>query len=134
MCYSHETWWKWLPHDIIIFAKFHEDSTKIVDFFYHRPIFRRLFFSSDFINQLSDLVAAIQSLLRGKVAFLSLFYISSFMKGPVQRLKKVHELEKELKFISQKNLNWARPFYLRLWLVNFKILANQPSHCINITV
>ena len=29
----HETWWKWLPHEVIIFRKFHEDWTKIVDFF-----------------------------------------------------------------------------------------------------
>ena len=27
-----ETWWKWLAHEAIIFIKFHEDWTKIVDF------------------------------------------------------------------------------------------------------
>ena len=30
--YLHETWWKWLPHEAIIFNKFHKDLTKIVDF------------------------------------------------------------------------------------------------------
>ena len=28
----YETWWKWLPHEVIIFTKFHKDWTKIVDF------------------------------------------------------------------------------------------------------
>ena len=28
----NETWWKWLSHEAIIFTKFHEDWTKIVDF------------------------------------------------------------------------------------------------------
>ena len=31
MFYSQETWWKWLPHDMIIFTKFHENQTKNVD-------------------------------------------------------------------------------------------------------
>ena len=30
--YPHETWWKWLPQEIIVFTNFHEDWTKIVDF------------------------------------------------------------------------------------------------------
>ena len=28
----HETWWKWLSHEAIIFTNFHKDWTKIVDF------------------------------------------------------------------------------------------------------
>ena len=28
-----ETWWKYLPHEVIIFSKFHEDRTKNVDLF-----------------------------------------------------------------------------------------------------
>ena len=32
LSYPHETWWKWLPHEVIIFTKFHEDRTKIVGF------------------------------------------------------------------------------------------------------
>ena len=28
----HETWLKWLPHELILFTKFHEDWTKIVEF------------------------------------------------------------------------------------------------------
>ena len=28
----HETWWKWLSHEAIIFTKFHKDWTKIVEF------------------------------------------------------------------------------------------------------
>ena len=28
----HETWWKWLSHEAIIFTKFHKDWTEIVDF------------------------------------------------------------------------------------------------------
>ena len=28
---THETWSKWLPQEMIIFAKFYEDWTKIVD-------------------------------------------------------------------------------------------------------
>ena len=40
----YETWWKWLPHEAIIFTKFHEDGTKIVDFlllanFWKCPVF-----------------------------------------------------------------------------------------------
>ena len=42
--YSHETWWKWLSHVMIIFTKFHEYRTKIVDFllranFWKCPVF-----------------------------------------------------------------------------------------------
>ena len=29
----YETWWKWSPHGLIIFTKFHEDWAKVVDFF-----------------------------------------------------------------------------------------------------
>ena len=29
----HETRGKWLPHEVIIFTKFHKDRTKIMDFF-----------------------------------------------------------------------------------------------------
>ena len=29
--------WKWLPHEAMTFPKFHEDWTKIVDFFFLRP-------------------------------------------------------------------------------------------------
>ena len=29
--YSHETWWKWLPHEVIIFNKFHKDRKKNMD-------------------------------------------------------------------------------------------------------
>ena len=41
---SHETLWKWLPYEVMIFTKFHEDTTKIVDFllvanFWVCPIF-----------------------------------------------------------------------------------------------
>ena len=32
MSYPQEKWWKWLPHEVIIFTKFQEDRTKIVDF------------------------------------------------------------------------------------------------------
>ena len=32
LSYPHETWWKWLPHEVIILTKFYEDRTKIVDF------------------------------------------------------------------------------------------------------
>ena len=28
----YETWWKWLSNEAIIFTKFHEDWTKIMDF------------------------------------------------------------------------------------------------------
>ena len=31
MSNPHETWWKWLTDGFIIFIKFHEDWTKIVD-------------------------------------------------------------------------------------------------------
>ena len=27
-----ETWWKWLPHEVFIFTKFHEDLKKIMEF------------------------------------------------------------------------------------------------------
>ena len=38
-----ETWWKWLPHELIIFTKFHEHWTKIVD--YHQwAIFEHVLF------------------------------------------------------------------------------------------
>ena len=30
--YSHETWWKWLPHEVVIFTKFQDDRTENVDF------------------------------------------------------------------------------------------------------
>ena len=30
--YPHETLWKWLSHEVMIFIKFHEDMTKNVDF------------------------------------------------------------------------------------------------------
>ena len=30
--YPNETWWKLLPHEVIIFTKFYEDWTKNVDF------------------------------------------------------------------------------------------------------
>ena len=51
MSYPHETWWKWLPHEVIIFTKFHEDRTKIMDFllmanFWKCPVS----FAPDFIN------------------------------------------------------------------------------------
>ena len=29
---TYETLWKWLPHEVIIFTKFHKDWTKIVNF------------------------------------------------------------------------------------------------------
>ena len=32
LSYPHETWQKYSPHEVIIFTKFHEDRTKIVDF------------------------------------------------------------------------------------------------------
>ena len=40
----YETWWKLSPHELIIFTKFHEDRTKIVDFllmanFWKCPVF-----------------------------------------------------------------------------------------------
>ena len=40
----HETWWKWLSHEAIIFTKFHKDWTKIMDFllmanFWTCPVF-----------------------------------------------------------------------------------------------
>ena len=28
----YETWWKWLPHNLNFFTKFHENQTKILDF------------------------------------------------------------------------------------------------------
>ena len=45
----HETWWKLSSHEVIIFTKFHEDRTKIVDFllmanFWKCPVF----FAPDF--------------------------------------------------------------------------------------
>ena len=30
--YSHETWSKWSTHELITLTKFHEDTTKIIDF------------------------------------------------------------------------------------------------------
>ena len=40
----HETWWKWLSHEVIIFTKFHKDWITIVDFlllanFWTCPVF-----------------------------------------------------------------------------------------------
>ena len=31
--YPHETLWKWLPHEVIMFTKFHESWKKDVDFY-----------------------------------------------------------------------------------------------------
>ena len=28
----YENWWKWLPHEVIIFTNFRKDWTKIVEF------------------------------------------------------------------------------------------------------
>ena len=44
----HETLVKLLPHQVIIFKKFHEDWTKIVDFLLMADFERVSFFSSDF--------------------------------------------------------------------------------------
>ena len=50
---SHETWWKLLPHEVIIFTKFHEDRTKIKNFLLMANFWKCLvFFSSDFIRHL----------------------------------------------------------------------------------
>ena len=34
----HETWSKYLPHEVIKSTKFHEDRTKIVHFFFWRKL------------------------------------------------------------------------------------------------
>ena len=49
LLYPYETWWKWLPHEVIIFRKFHEGRTKNMDFlpmakFWMCPVF----YSPDF--------------------------------------------------------------------------------------
>ena len=47
--YPHETWWKLIPHKVIIFTKFHEDRTKIEDFLSMASFWKcAAFFSSDF--------------------------------------------------------------------------------------
>ena len=47
--YPHETLWKWLSHEVIIFTKFHEDMTKNVDFSSLANFWECLvFISSDF--------------------------------------------------------------------------------------
>ena len=48
LSYPHEIWWKWLPHEVIIFTKFHEDRTKIVDFLLMANFWKCPFFASDF--------------------------------------------------------------------------------------
>ena len=53
--FSHKTLWKWLPHEMIIFTKFHEDRTKnvnfrlMVDFWTYLIFFLRLYCRS-FVN------------------------------------------------------------------------------------
>ena len=32
LSYPHETWWKWLTHEVIIVTKFLKDRTKIVEY------------------------------------------------------------------------------------------------------
>ena len=46
---SHEAWWKWLPHQMTIFTKFHGDRIKNVYFFINSQFLNLCrFFCSDF--------------------------------------------------------------------------------------
>ena len=47
--YSHETWWKWLSHELIIITKFYEDGTKNFVFFIYGQSLEVSHFFPDFL-------------------------------------------------------------------------------------
>ena len=76
LIYPHETWWKWLPDEMIIWPKVHEDRTKMW-IFYKWEIFEcvSFFIPQTLFGQRGPLLSHFKSNLSLWICFSSIYKI-----------------------------------------------------------
>ena len=119
LSYPHETWWKWLPHEVIIFTKFHKDWTKYVIFslmanflmcpVFYSPDFKYLSKAEWSGDELSgNLLDARHGILlqrcpQRKSAHIGLRYHWMSIKSP-QHVAKEHKKQSNIRSFDEKKI------------------------------